>query len=75
MAQKPEEVLAQQFQFRPRPITDPIGMEFLIREIEDAELRDKITAVRLETAAQMLKTISEGTAKAAEVINAHISGK
>lgn len=71
MSQRPEDVLAAlppQFRFRPRPITDPIDMEFLIQNVTDPKLRNQLMAVRLETTAKILNNIAEGAQQAASML-------
>ena len=73
MSQRPHD-LPPEFRFIPHPHNgDPIGMEFLIREIEDADLRNQLTAIRLETAAAALHTMADGVAKAAAAVSARQS--
>ena len=72
MSVRPEEIareLPPEFRFIPRPHTDPFDMEFLLRNIENAQLRNQLIATRLETAAQVLRTLAEGAQKAAGLIS------
>jgi hypothetical protein len=50
---------------RPGPIGDPIDMEFLISEIENEELRNRLIAVALQTSAQVHAALAEGAKQAA----------
>lgn len=71
MSQRPEDVLAAlppQFRFRPRPITDPIDMEFLIQNVTDPQLRNQLMAVKLETTAKVHANIAEGAQQAAKLL-------
>ncbi|HVT92145.1 MAG TPA: hypothetical protein VHD76_04835 [Bryobacteraceae bacterium] len=58
---------------RPGPITDPIWMEYALEEIDPA-LRTRLSAIRLETAANVYRAIAEGVANAAKSVASTRSG-
>jgi hypothetical protein len=62
--------LPPQFQFRPRPFTDPIWMEFVLEQVDPAA-RKSLIAIRLNTVAAVYAAIAEGAKQAAEQITAH----
>ena len=62
------------------PKTDPIGMDYIIHELEPL-LRTKLVAVRMETVAATFRnvagayqSIADGAAKAAEIVNSGVRG-
>jgi hypothetical protein len=73
MSQRPEDLLRElpsQFRWphRPGPMTDYIDMEFLISQVENPQLRNQLTILRLETASQILRTMADAAQKAAGLI-------
>jgi hypothetical protein len=73
MSLRPEDLLQQipaQFRWGPGGgiRTDPIDMEFLIARVEDSVLRDKLTAVRLNAVAEVLRIAANAHAEAAKLI-------
>lgn len=80
MTDPSEEMLtpAWLFPHGPGPRTDPIGMDYIIRELEPV-LRTRLVAARMETVAATYRNIAEayrsigdGAAKAAEIVNAGV---
>jgi hypothetical protein len=68
---KPEERIAalpSAFRWRPGPITDPIGMEFFLEDLEP-NLRTQLIATRLDTVAAVYRNIADGAAKAAKIVS------
>jgi len=50
----------------PGPVTDPIDMDFIIREI-DPGLRFQVIAARFENVAALHRTLAEGASKLAAI--------
>jgi hypothetical protein len=60
----------------PGPKTDPIGMDYILEDL-DPRFRTKLVAVRMEAVsavyrniAEVYRSIADGAAKAAEIVNA-----
>ena len=62
--------LPPQFQFRPRPFTDPIWMEFILEQVDPAA-RNSLIAIRLNTVAAVYAAIADGAKQAAEQVAAN----
>jgi hypothetical protein len=58
---------------RPGIITDPIWMEYAVEQVDPAT-RTQLSAIRLQTVANVYRAIAEGAASAAKVIAAAESG-
>jgi hypothetical protein len=52
------------------PITDPIDMDFRLGDLVEREL----TVVRLETAAQIYRALTEGFSRAAQAVQKQTQG-
>ncbi len=55
--------------FRPRPFTDPIWMEYILREVElEEQVRNRLLASHFETLAAVHKAYAEGATRAAKAL-------
>lgn len=65
MDQPTSEVL----RFRPRPFTDPIWMEYILREVElEEHVRNRLLATQFETLAAVHTALANGAKQAAETL-------
>lgn len=59
------------FRFRPRPFTDPIWMEYILREVElEEQVRNRLLATQFETLAAVHTALADGAKQAAETLGA-----
>lgn len=62
--------LPPRFLFRPRPIGDPIDMEFVLDAVDPAA-RSQLVAMHLQTAAKAQAAIAEGMQQMADHVSAN----
>jgi hypothetical protein len=61
--------MADELRWRPRWVTDPIFMEYVLREVEiEAELKNRLIEIELGTLANIHSAIAEGARAAQEAI-------
>jgi hypothetical protein len=58
-----------EFMFRPGPHTDPIWMEYVLKELEvSLDVKQALAATQFETLAAMHTALAEGARKAAGIL-------
>ena len=65
--EKPPAEFPSSLWWNPRPIGDWIDMPFVLQEVE-AEIRNEVLAVGVETVANVHRNMAEGAAKVANII-------
>jgi hypothetical protein len=61
--------MAEELAWRPRWVTDPIWMEYVIREIEvEASVKNQLAAIQFQTLANVHRALADGAQQAAEAL-------